>query len=224
NTLDAWGEYADKLFKRLLPDKERFQTISLVICTYNRGDYLDRCLDYLSKSYSDAFEVIVVNGPSTDNTNDVLSRWQDKIKIRSNPERNLSRSRNIGIEAAAGDLIAFIDDDAIPFLDWFDRIVNYYITSHNFVAGVGGPTYYAGTLQFQAVDIFVDNFGSGIVNPGKGIKEDPDYRRSLLGTNSVFRRDYLVEAGGFDEEYDYFLDETDVCFRLINNGYLINHC
>ncbi|EIL3979059.1 glycosyltransferase, partial [Escherichia coli] len=178
----------------------------------------------LSKSYSDAFEVIVVNGPSTDNTNDVLSRWQDKIKIRSNPERNLSRSRNIGIEAAAGDLIAFIDDDAIPFLDWFDRIVNYYITSHNFVAGVGGPTYYAGTLQFQAVDIFVDNFGSGIVNPGKGIKEDPDYRRSLLGTNSVFRRDYLVEAGGFDEEYDYFLDETDVCFRLINNGYLINHC
>ena len=224
NTLDAWGEYADKLFKRLLPDKERFQTISLVICTYNRGDYLDRCLDYLSKSYSDAFEVIVVNGPSTDNTNDVLSRWQDKIKIRSNPERNLSRSRNIGIEAAAGDLIAFIDDDAIPFLDWFDRIVNYYITSHNFVAGAGGPTYYAGTLQFQAVDIFVDNFGSGIVNPGKGIKEDPDYRRSLLGTNSVFRRDYLVEAGGFDEEYDYFLDETDVCFRLINNGYLINHC
>ncbi|EOQ48440.1 TPA: glycosyltransferase [Citrobacter braakii] len=224
NSLQAWGESADSFFKKIIPEKELFKKISVVICTFNRCDYLDRCLDYLTKSYSNVFEVIVVNGPSTDETEFVLNKWKDRIKIRTNSERNLSRSRNIGIEASSGELVAFIDDDAIPFLDWFDIILNYFNSTHNFVAGVGGPTYYAGSLKFQAEDIFVDTFGSSIINPGKDVKSNPEYRRSLLGTNSVFRRDYLVEVGGFDEEYDYYLDETDVCFRLIRNGYLINHC
>ncbi|BBS91149.1 hypothetical protein WP7S18C02_17640 [Klebsiella sp. WP7-S18-CRE-02] len=224
NSLSSWAKYADRLFGKLIPKSNSFNTVSIVICTFNRGDYLERCLDYLTKNYSNAFEVIVVNGPSTDNTDAVLNKWKEKIIVRTNAERNLSRSRNIGIEAASGDLIAFIDDDAIPFLDWVDRILEYYNGSHNFVAGVGGPTYYSGTLKFQAIDIFVDQYGTGVVNPSDEIKKNAMYKRSLLGTNSVFRRDYLVSCGGFDEEYDYFLDETDVCFRLINNGYLINHC
>lgn len=223
NSLNSWAVYSDRLFSKLLPKPSTFKKVSIVICTYNRGDYLDRCLDYLSKNYSNAFEVIVVNGPSTDNTDIVLKKWMDRIIVKTNPERNLSCSRNIGIEASSGDLIAFIDDDAIPFLDWVDCILDYYNGAHNFVAGVGGPTYYSGTLKFQAVDIFVNEYGSGIINPTEEIKKDMSFKRSLLGTNSVFRRDYLVSVGGFDEEYDYFLDETDVCFRLINNGYLINH-
>lgn len=223
NSLSSWAIYADQLFEKLIPKPNSFKKTSIVICTFNRSDYLERCLDYLSKNYSNAFEVIVVNGPSTDNTDYVLDKWKDRITIKTNPIRNLSCSRNIGIAASSGDLIAFIDDDAIPFLDWVDCILDYYNGAHNFVAGVGGPTYYSGTLKFQAVDIFVNEYGSGVINPTEAIKRDASYKRSLLGTNSVFRRDYLVKVGGFDEEYDYFLDETDVCFRLICNGYLINH-
>jgi len=224
NNYKSWKNYADKFFTTILPKKNQFKTFSVVICTFNRGDHLERCLDYLQKSYSKNFEVIIVNGPSDDNTEEVLTKWKSFIKVYNNPVRNLSISRNIGLNAASGDLVAFIDDDAIPFLDWFDCILNYFNNNHNFVAGVGGPTYYSGSLNFQAIDIFVDNFGSGVVNPPESIKKDPDYKRTLLGTNSVFRRDYLEFAGGFDEEYDYFLDETDVCFRLIKNGYTINHC
>lgn len=224
NNYSSWKGYADSFLSTILPDKDQFKTVSVVICTLNRGDHLDRCLDYLEKSYSNNFEVIVVNGPSTDNTSDVLKKWSHLIKVFDNPVKNLSISRNIGIKAASGDLVAFIDDDAIPFFDWFENLVNYFNSTHSFVAGAGGPTYYAGTLNFQARDIFVDHFGSGIVDPNDNIKNDPEYNRTLLGTNSVFRRDYLIECGGFDEEYDYFLDETDLCFRLIKNGFSINHC
>lgn len=224
NNYDSWKTFADAFFTTILPGENNFNRISVVICTFNRADHLARCLEYLERNYSNNFEVIIVNGPSTDNTSQVLEKWKDKIKLVKNPVRNLSVSRNLGISAASGDLVAFIDDDAIPFLDWFERIQNYFNSTHNFVAGAGGPTYYAGTLAFQAEDIFVDHFGSGIVNPSEDVKKDPEYNRSLLGTNSVFRRDYLVSVGGFDEEYDYFLDETDVCFRLIKNGFLINHC
>ncbi|MDA8519131.1 glycosyltransferase, partial [Citrobacter sp. Igbk 16] len=70
-SVDAWGKYADNLFEKILVPQNYYTTVSLVVCTYNRAEYLERCLDYLSKNYSDSFEVIVVNGPSTDNTNEV---------------------------------------------------------------------------------------------------------------------------------------------------------
>jgi glycosyltransferase involved in cell wall biosynthesis len=220
----AWVKIAGGFLNKIIGGPERFKTVSFVICTFNRADYLERCLDYLTRSYNNKFEVVVVNGPSTDHTSRVIERWRDKIIYADNPIRNLSISRNIGSNLASGDIVAFIDDDAIPFYDWCDRILAYYNSSHNFVAGVGGPTYYAGTLQFQAIDILVDSFGSGVINPDKELYLNGDYHRTLLGTNSSFRRDYLLSVGSFDEEYDYFLDETDVCFRLIENGYKIRHC
>lgn len=222
--IKSWLLTATTFLEMIIGSKERFKTLSFVICTYNRGDYLERCLDYLTRMYNRDFEVIVVNGPSTDNTDEVIDKWKDKIIYATNSKRNLSISRNIGVDLASGDIIAFIDDDAIPFYDWGDKILNYYNTSHNFVGGVGGSTYYSGTLNFQAVDILVDSFGSGRVDPPRELYSNEKYQRSLLGTNSSFRRDYLISSGGFDEEYDYFLDETDVCFRLIKKGFKIQHC
>ncbi|MBV0841074.1 MULTISPECIES: glycosyltransferase [Serratia] len=220
----AWLKVASEFLTKIIGGPGRFKSVSFVICTFNRADYLDRCLDYLTRSYNSNFEVVVVNGPSTDHTSKVIEKWRHKIVYADNPIRNLSVSRNIGSNLASGDVIAFIDDDAMPFYNWCDRILDYYNASHNFVAGVGGPTYYAGTLQFQAIDILVDSFGSGVTNPDRELYFNTDYHRTLLGTNSSFRRDYLLSTGSFDEEYDYFLDETDVCFRLIENGYKIHHC
>ena len=42
-----------------------------------------------------------------------------------------------------------------------------------------------------------------------------------MGTNSSFRRDLLVSLGGFDEEFEYFLDESDVCCRIIDRGWVV---
>src|SRR5690606_8968864 len=43
----------------------------------------------------------------------------------------------------------------------------------------------------------------------------------LQGTNTAFRRSALLEIGGFDEDFAYYLDETEVCLRLIDRGYVI---
>ncbi|MFA0349128.1 glycosyltransferase [Vibrio sp. 10N.222.55.C6] len=216
---ESWLDLADRALDKVIGSKNRFKTVSIVICTYNRADYLERALSYLCDQYNANFEVIVVNGPSTDNTEDVILKWKDKIKVANNSEANLSISRNMGIELASGDIIAFIDDDALPFYDWVDQLLIGFNSRHQLAAGLGGPTYYSGTLDFQAVDIAVDKYGDGIVNPDISIKSSSSYKRSLLGTNSAFRADYLKSIGGFDEEYDYFLDETDVCFRLEDAGF-----
>lgn len=61
--------------------------VSIVICTYNRAPFLKRTLNSLANLNYKNFEVIVVNGPSTDETETVLAQFQKGIKILKNPQK-----------------------------------------------------------------------------------------------------------------------------------------
>lgn len=207
----------------ILPENEQFKTVSVVICTYNRRDHLERCLDYLQYQSNPSFEVIVVNGPSDDGTDEVLERYKNQIKVVSNPLRNLSVSRNLGIDAAAGDIVAFIDDDAIPFDDWVHRILKEYNSRPLIFAGLGGPAYYAGTFWFQAEDNGIDKDCQVKVNIASDEIGRNGWHRYNTGTNATFRRDILRQVDGFDEQFDYFLDESELCYRIQERGYRIGY-
>jgi glycosyltransferase involved in cell wall biosynthesis len=209
--------------KAIIPTKGSFKTVSIVICTYNRKDYLERCLDYLSFQSNDNFEVIVVDGPSNDGTDAVLERHSGQIKVVKNVERNLSKSRNLGIDAAAGDIVAFIDDDAIPFDDWVDRILEEYNARPLTTAGLGGPAYYAGSFWFQAEDNGISADGQAKVNIASSEIGRSGWYRYNTGTNATFAREALKSIDGFDEQFDYFLDESELCLRLQKSGQLIGY-
>lgn len=207
----------------VLPFDEPYRSVSVVICTYNRREYLERVLDYLRHQRSPAFEVIVVDGPSDDGSKELLADHAHEIKLTHNAERNLSKSRNLGIELADGDVVAFIDDDALPFDDWVHRILDEYNTRPLTTAGLGGPAYYAGTFWFQAEDNGINHLAEAKVNiNSKQIGQDGWYRYNT-GTNATFATRSLREHGGFDEQFDYFLDESEVCFRLQQAGLLIGY-
>jgi glycosyltransferase involved in cell wall biosynthesis len=208
---------------RFLPAANQWRTVSVVVCTYNRRDYLQRLLDYLPFQTCPRFEVVIVDGPSNDGTRQLLERYKGRIKIAFNEERNLSKSRNLGIELAAGDIVAFIDDDAIPFDDWIETILKSYNERPLITVGIGGPAYYSGTLKFQSCDIAFNELAEAKVNVESSEIGRNGFVRSLLGTNATFTRCSLFQIGGFDEQYDYFLDESDVCFRIQKSGKLISH-
>jgi glycosyltransferase involved in cell wall biosynthesis len=209
--------------KSILPEKDRYKSVSVVICTYNRRDYLARCLDYLQCQSNPNFEVIVVNGPSDDGTEDLLEGWRGRIKIANNELRNLSVSRNLGIELAQGDIIAFIDDDAIPFDNWVDRILKEYNSRPLLTKALGGPAFFAGTLRFQSEDIGIDRHGNAWLNIPRHEVGQGEWLRSCLGTNSTFVRQHLVDICGFDEQFDYYLDESELCLRIQLQGNLIGY-
>ena len=113
--------------------------VSVIINTLDRADALEILLDALTRITHRRFEVVVVVGPCTDHTDEVLDRWAGAVKVLHCPEPNLSMSRNIGIAAAAGDLIAFIDDDAVPEPAWLDELLaGFDDDPEGEVAGVGG--------------------------------------------------------------------------------------
>ncbi|MEQ8440288.1 MAG: glycosyltransferase family 2 protein [Ilumatobacter fluminis] len=90
--------------------------LSIVVPTYNRRRRLDRVLRSLAGQRTDIpFEVVVVSDGSTDDTDEYLSSASVPLPVRAIRQDNAgpAAARNRGIEAAAGDLIVFLDDDVV---------------------------------------------------------------------------------------------------------------
>jgi glycosyltransferase involved in cell wall biosynthesis len=199
--------------------------VSIIVNTYNRGAWLEDALRGLAGLDYPDFEIIVVNGPSTDDSAEVIARRGTAIKALTCVQANLSVSRNVGIAAAAGEIIAFIDDDAVPHPQWLRRLVARY--TDPVIGAVGGFTVDNTGTAWQMRKTLCDRFGNAhhvtdyfderpLNRPGT-----PFYP-SLLGTNSSFRASALRAIGGFDHAFAYLLDETDVCLRLVDAGWHVH--
>lgn len=202
--------------------------VSLVICSYNRMHTLPRTLEAAMMLRYENLEVIVVDGPSTDGTEEYIKQeWEGKVRLLKCPVANLSVSRNIGIAGAAGDIIAFTDDDGLPEPDWLDLIVPCYNDVR--VGAVGGFVRDHTGVDFQARYITSDRHGfsnekiGSLIDMPRSVPGAFSFPR-LIGVNSTFRRSALLEVGGFDEHYAYFYDEVDVAIRLTDAGHQIIFC
>lgn len=204
-------------------------TASIVINTYNRSSYLARLLRSLSRQRNALFEVIIVNGPSTDATADVLADYRDRIKQAQCPDRNLSRSRNIGIAAASGDIVVFIDDDAIPTDDlWLSRYLLLFAEdARQHIGAAGGPVLFQNSESYEFSNGLTSTTGFHIFDTedegDETEREAGVWFQGVRGCNCAFRREALLAIGGFDEAYTYYLDESDVCARMIDRGYAVAH-
>ncbi len=197
--------------------------VSIVVCTFNRAAGLRETLNSLRQQRFEDFEVIVVNGPSTDETESVIAEFDGLIKVERNPEANLAVSRNLGIRAAAGDVVAFIDDDALPEFCWLDQVVGAFVDPE--VGGVGGIVLDHTGMALQYRYSAANRFGEATWSddaPFDDFSVPGSFTFPYLqGTNALFRRDVLGEVGLFDETYDYYLDETDICLRVVDAGYVL---
>ena len=196
---------------------------SIVINTDGRCRALRNTLENLSMLDYSSFEVCVVHGPTNDGTRELVSEYAGRIKSAACPERNLSISRNIGIAMASAEIVAFIDDDGLAEPEWLRELAVAFRDPS--VGGAGGIVY-----DHTGCRVHYRYSSANRLGRPDWARETPadDYNFPLSfnvpyvqGTNSAFRRSALLEIGGFDEEYEFYLDETDVCCRLIDAGYRI---
>jgi glycosyltransferase involved in cell wall biosynthesis/GT2 family glycosyltransferase len=195
--------------------------VSVVINTYNRASSLESALHSLPRQNYSPFEVIVVNGPSDDATEEVLQRHRNWIRVGTCQDRNLSVSRNVGIAMARGDLVAFLDDDAVPDENWLRELVPAFEDPE--VAGASALVFdHTGCrIQYQNIvstRLTRSSFSQTAAPPDLSFPGTMSFPR-VSGGACCFLRSVLFEVGGFDEEYDYFLDESDLCLRVIEAGY-----
>ena len=91
--------------------------LSVIICTFNRSYVLEDCLDSLLKVQSQHFikEILVVDNNSTDNTKELVARFQQQSNLISyvfEPKQGLSNARNTGVDRSSSEWLLFLDDDA----------------------------------------------------------------------------------------------------------------
>ncbi len=191
-----------------------------MINTYNRAASLATTLDALRHQTFTDFEVVVVDGPSDDGTAELLEARKDALRVVRFDERNLSVSRNLGIDAAAGEVVAFIDDDAIPEARWLADLAAAYDSPE--IGGAGGLTLDNTGVKPQYRYSLCDRIGRTDFDarPPFGAANRPgaDPFLYLQGTNCSFRRSALEAIEGFDEEIEYNYDEVEVCARVIDAG------
>jgi len=94
--------------------------ISVVVCTYNGWRTLERCCSELMQLDYPDYEVIVVDDGSTNPVSDIAARHN--VRLIRTENRGLSAARNTGAEAATGEIVAYIDDDAWPDSHWLRYI------------------------------------------------------------------------------------------------------
>lgn len=208
--------------------------ISIVICTCERPTSLSKTLLALENLTNHNFEVIIIDAStSMDTVNLVTSLSQQSsyyIKLDKINIKNISVSRNRGIEFASGSIIAFLDDDAIPPPDWIEQLLAIYSLHGDKCAGVGGTVrdmtktgyplqYHRGISNIISNTIPIRSEDAANYNQTQGF-----WYNCLMGANSSYRKDVLEKINGYDEFFEYFLDETDVCLRIIQAGYEIHYC
>jgi len=197
-------------------------SFSIIITTDGRRDALAKALRSLPYLDYPQFEVCVVHGPTPDGTDELLASWKGQIKVAGHPVRDLSIARNIGIALASGEILAFLDDDAIPEPGWLTELAGAYDDSN--VGGAGGFVYDATGVSFQCRYVTLNRLGAARdweqPAPELNFPLSAEFPH-LLGTNCSFRRDALLAIGGFDEQIGRYLDESDVCCRMIDQGWLL---
>jgi GT2 family glycosyltransferase len=161
-------------------------------------------------------ERIIVHDPRDMETTACIAGFAPFARTGDCTVENLAQARNLGLVMAHGDIVAFIDDDAVPEPDWLDQIMTAYADPA--VTAAGGFIRDGTGVTFQARFVLIDPFGKDFPRASHPAVLPPGWFIGLTGTNfSVRRRDALA-IGGFDEQYAYFLEETDFLYRLQRAG------
>lgn len=184
---------------------ESHPLVSVIIPTFNRGWILQEAIDsVLAQDYVN-FELIVVDDGSTDNTAEILSGYRDRITVLAQRNQGVSAARNRGIQAAAGELIAFLDSDDLWLPPKLSRQVEFFNDRRD-------------ALICQTEEIWIRN---GIrVNPKirhqkpSGMIFNRSLELCLVSPSAVIIRRRLFDHVGFFDENLPACEDYDLWLRV----------
>lgn len=199
------------------------KTVTVVIITYARPHYISECLRHLRALDDQPHQLIVVDGSPDSRTRELIERQHsDVVYLRNDLGKGtMSESRQIGLAAATGDIIAYIDDDAYVDTMWLRRLVDAY--EEPSVAGVGGRADNGipgeSAVGLASIGRLLPNgdiTGHFAADPGRRIDVD-----HFLGANQTYLRSTLLEIGGIRGNYPgtCLREESDTCLRLRAAGH-----
>lgn len=194
-------------------------TLSVVICayTFDRWDDTLAAVASVRNQSTAAHEIVVV----IDHNHDLYLRMRaalpDVTVVENRKQRGLSGGKDTGVEVTSGDVVVFLDDDAVAHPDWLFHLHGAYTDER--IAGVGGTTLPLWTSDRPPWFPAEFDWVLGCTFTGR----EPGHVRNLLGGNASFRREVFSSAGGgfpshigrtSAQRRPLGCEETEFCIRV----------
>lgn len=204
--------------------------ISVIICTYNRCESLDRTLNSLSRVTvpSDlSWEVLVVDNNSTDHTKEAVQSFSGgqgvPVQYIFQKERGLSEARNAGLRHAKGEIISFLDDDVLIQPEWLVEVRKAFDSLDT--PCIGGKAILPPNLKFPRWWDHAYDGPIGNCDLGEEVLIGDTRSVSIIGANISFRRFLFDKYGVFSPEVSrkgknlVMGEETDFIRRIRPYGH-----
>ena len=187
--------------------------VSVIIPTHNRADLIQTAINsVLDQTYND-YEIIIVDDHSTDNTSAVVKKFKDQRihYVQNSGKYGPSASRNLGISAASGDYVAFLDDDD----EWMPNKLEKQITAMDGclenVCGI-----YSNRLMINKITGETYSENPGVETIKGNLLSQLMIKNPIHTSTLMIRKTCLDKIGLFDENMRY-MEDRDLWIRLAMN-------
>jgi GT2 family glycosyltransferase len=194
--------------------------VLVVIVNWNSGENLRRCLDALAHQHAKGFQTLVVDNGSGDGSAALAEGGLPDVDlIRVGKNEGFARANNLAFQRALDcKWIALLNPDAYPEPNWLERLLDAARDEQDYA-------FFASRLLCVKDPALLDGAGddyhtSGLMwrrghgKPAAGAYERREEVFSACGAAALFRRDVILAAGGFDEDYFCYVEDADLAFRL----------
>jgi GT2 family glycosyltransferase len=200
-------------------------SVSVIITAYNAADDLPSCLYHLIRQDYPSFEIIVVDNASIDRTPQIINRYKDFVlNLRLEKNRAVAGGYNAGAEVAKGEYLVFINADTIPQPGWLSGLIEPMLKDES----IGMTT---SRILLEKTPHLINTCGNDITWTGltvcRGMGDRAEMWQeagevsAVSGASCAIRRDLFLKIGGFDETFEFYLDDTDLSLRAQLAGYRI---
>src|SRR6185437_4766525 len=192
--------------------------VTVIIVNWNSGTLLAKCMEFIRKQTMQPDHIVIVDNASMDDSVATLETY-DRVTVRvSNVNLGFAAGDNLALAECDTEFVALLNPDAFPKEDWLERLMASADT-HSHIAMFGSRQ-----LCQDRLDV-LDGIGdlyhwSGLVLRNRHSMRQCDadlISREIFSpcaAAALYRRQALVDAGGFDEDYFCYVEDVDLGFRL----------
>jgi GT2 family glycosyltransferase len=204
--------------------------VTIIIPTKDQKEILKRCITGIEKSTYKNFEIIIVDNDSKEeNALDYLNSLKYKV-IKYQEPFNFSKMNNLAAKNATGDYLLCLNDDTMPLkADWLENMLE--LCQQREIGVVGAKLVLSDNTIQHAGWVYL-NTGAGL-HPFQRMNSDSisfngqinvmrNYS-AVTGACLLIKKNIFDEVNGYDDDYDLYYGDSDLCFKVIEKGYRVTY-
>lgn len=213
---------------RIKYEIEKDRKISIIIPTKDNVSLLRRCLLALKKTTYKNYEIIIIDNNSTKQETLSYLKSLPYTIVRYTNQFNFSKMNNLAVTKTSGEYLLFLNDDTAPLEpNWLSEMIS--VCDQDGVGAVGAKLVHSDdTIQHAGIVLL--KTGAGF-HPWQNVPSNEPVNFGFLnlsrnciavtGACLLIKKTVFEEIGGYDDEFDLYYGDTDLCMKVIDKGYRI---